>query len=172
MPDPWRELEDWMTEMDVDILLLMSNEMVLSPTVIAENIGRSRSAISRRLNSLDAGGLVNKLEEGKYRISDEGLKMILEEPDEYGESTKYIDQRADEYVNNPQKYALKRKEVREIIDEFDEWEEIGDEYAAAERMAEFLENHREFYSERMGETTFERVVRDLRDGDNQSSQEQ
>jgi DNA-binding Lrp family transcriptional regulator len=71
------DLPDWTTEMDKEILELLNTEMVLTPTVIAENIDRSRGAVARRMNALEAGGLVKKIDRGKYRISKEGLEMFL-----------------------------------------------------------------------------------------------
>lgn len=67
--DDW----NWLTDMDFEILEVMRFELILSPSIIAENIGRSREGVSNRLNSLQAGGLVEKLDRGKYRITDDGL---------------------------------------------------------------------------------------------------
>lgn len=68
------ELE-WLTDMDLEILEFMSCEFILSPSIIAENIGRSREGVSSRLNALQAGGLVSKLDRGKYRITGDGLDV-------------------------------------------------------------------------------------------------
>lgn len=70
------ELPDWTTELDEEILNLLNTELILTPTVIAENIDRSRGAVARRLNTLEAGGLVKKLDRGKYQITVEGLEML------------------------------------------------------------------------------------------------
>lgn len=70
------DLPGWTTEMDKEILELLNTEMVLTPTVIAENIDRSRGAVARRMNALEAGALVKKIDRGKYRISKEGLEML------------------------------------------------------------------------------------------------
>jgi predicted transcriptional regulator len=66
---------DWLTDMDLEILEFMSCEFILSPTIIAENIGRSREGVSSRLSALQAGGLVAKLDRGKYRITRDGLDV-------------------------------------------------------------------------------------------------
>lgn len=64
------EKPDWLTEMDEEILEILSTGLTLGPTAIAENIGRSREGVSNRLNSLQAGGLVEKVDRGKYRLAD------------------------------------------------------------------------------------------------------
>lgn len=69
-------LPDWTTELDEEILKLLNTELTLTPSVIAENIDRSRGAVSRRLNALEAGGLVNKVSRGKYSITPEALQML------------------------------------------------------------------------------------------------
>ncbi|WP_053966337.1 hypothetical protein [Haloarcula rubripromontorii] len=69
--DDW----DWLTDMDFEILEVMRFELILSPSIIAENIGRSREGVSNRLNSMQAGGLIEKLDRGKYRITDDGLRV-------------------------------------------------------------------------------------------------
>lgn len=65
----------WLTDMDLEILEFMSCEFILSPTIIAENIGRSREGVSGRLSALRGAGLVSKLDRGKYRITSEGLNI-------------------------------------------------------------------------------------------------
>lgn len=69
------EEPDWLTEMDEEILEVLSTNLTLSPSIIAENIDRSREGVSNRLNSLQAGGLVEKVDRGKYNITDEGLEV-------------------------------------------------------------------------------------------------
>lgn len=71
-----KELPDWTTEMDEEILRVLGTELILTPAVIADNISRSREAVSRRLNTLEAGGLVEKVERGKYRISEEAFWIM------------------------------------------------------------------------------------------------
>lgn len=64
--------------MDREILEVLCSELVLTPAIIAENIGRSREAVSRRLNTLEAGELVRKVDRGKYRITDEAFMTVAE----------------------------------------------------------------------------------------------
>lgn len=64
---------DWMTKTDVLILKTLAYELTLTPSVIAENIDRSRETVSRRLNALQAGGLVEKIDRGKYKITGDGM---------------------------------------------------------------------------------------------------
>lgn len=72
---------EWVTKMDREILeLLLTSGIVLTPAVIADNLNRSRSGISRRLNSLQAGGLVNKEGRGKYSISKLGAGYVIAGP--------------------------------------------------------------------------------------------
>jgi uncharacterized membrane protein len=74
-----REDYEWITETDRDILLvLMRSNLTLTPAVIADNIDRSRAGVSRRLNALNAGGLVEKESRGKYKISKLGAGYILQ----------------------------------------------------------------------------------------------
>ncbi|WP_181687327.1 hypothetical protein [Halorhabdus salina] len=46
---------------------MQANPIILSPSIIAENIGRSRGAVQNALSTLRARGEVNKLDRGKYR---------------------------------------------------------------------------------------------------------
>lgn len=68
---------DWLTEMDEEILEILSTNLILSPSIIAENIDRSREGVSNRLNSLQAGGLVEKVDRGKYKITYDGLAVYM-----------------------------------------------------------------------------------------------
>lgn len=73
-----KNLPSWTTKMDREILVLMSNRMVLTPAVIARNIGRSRESVHRRLSPLVAGGLVTKVDRGHYQISPSTLTENLQ----------------------------------------------------------------------------------------------
>lgn len=75
---PAEELPDWTTEMDIEILNALLSGLVLTPAVIADNIDRSRGAVSRRLNTLDAGDLVEREGRGKYRIAGPAAFKLLE----------------------------------------------------------------------------------------------
>lgn len=66
------ERPDWMTDMDMEILEVLSQGLTLSPSIIAENIDRSRVGVNRRLSTLQASGFVTKIERGKYKISEKG----------------------------------------------------------------------------------------------------
>jgi len=66
---------DWLTEMDKEILEVLRSELILTPSIISENIGRSRKGVSNRINSLQAGELVRKVDRGKYRITSEGMAV-------------------------------------------------------------------------------------------------
>ncbi|WP_174789844.1 MULTISPECIES: MarR family transcriptional regulator [Haloarcula] len=69
---------DWLTEMDKEIINVLGTNLTLTPSIIAENIDRSREGVGNRLNSLQAGGLVRKVDRGKYEITEEGLKYMTE----------------------------------------------------------------------------------------------
>lgn len=75
MSDLENQLE-WTTELDVKILNVLGYGHTLTPSVIADNIDSSRVSVSRRLNSLTAGGLVEKVERGKYEITWDGRRFI------------------------------------------------------------------------------------------------
>lgn len=70
------DLPDWTTQMDQEILEVMTISWVLTPATISSVIDRSREGISRRLNTLEAGGLVDKKGRGQYQITDEALSMV------------------------------------------------------------------------------------------------
>ncbi|NLV07516.1 MarR family transcriptional regulator [Haloarcula rubripromontorii] len=69
---------EWLTDTDKDVLRVLGTELVLSPSIIAENTDHSRVSISRRLNTLQAGGLVEKVDRGKYRITYDGFEIVSE----------------------------------------------------------------------------------------------
>jgi uncharacterized membrane protein len=71
---------DWITEMDKEILRTLVFNLTLTPAVIADNIGRSRPGVSRRLNTLNAGGLVEKEGRGKYKITKLGVGYLIRGP--------------------------------------------------------------------------------------------
>jgi len=71
---------DWITEMDKEILRTLAFNLTLTPAVIADNIGRSRAGVSRRLNTLNAGGLVEKEGRGKYSITELGVGYLIRGP--------------------------------------------------------------------------------------------
>lgn len=61
--------------------VLDSSGLVLSPTIIAENIGKSREEVSRRLSSLVDYQLAKKVRRGRYEISDLGSAYLAGETD-------------------------------------------------------------------------------------------
>jgi len=66
---------------NTDVLLLValnSSELVpvLSPTILAYNLGMSREHASRRLSELSEQGYVNKVEDGKYGLSERGETFL------------------------------------------------------------------------------------------------
>jgi Mn-dependent DtxR family transcriptional regulator len=75
MTDSDKDL-DWLTETDEDILKVLWTRLILSPSIIAANTERSRVSVSRRLDTLQAGGLVEKVDRGKYKISDKGAEVV------------------------------------------------------------------------------------------------
>lgn len=74
-----RNRPDWMTNADVLIVVAMGSSdllRVVSPTVIAFNLGMSRGHVSRRLGEMVDHGFVRKIEDGKYELSDEGREFL------------------------------------------------------------------------------------------------
>ena len=72
-----RRPADWMTPMDDAILeLFHSSELVLTPAIIAFNIDHSREAVNRRLAALAEHGLVERVERGKYRMTELGERYL------------------------------------------------------------------------------------------------
>jgi len=78
---PHGDLPDWFTDMDHQILHVMAFGHILTPSIIAENIERSRGAVSRRLQTLQAGNFVEKIERGKYTITEKGAFTVTGDPD-------------------------------------------------------------------------------------------
>lgn len=76
LPEPHGDLPDWFTEMDHQILHVMVFGHILTPAIIAENIDRSRGAVSRRLQTLQAGEFVEKVNRGKYSITRKGAYTV------------------------------------------------------------------------------------------------
>ncbi len=72
-PSELRHPGEWMVPMDDEILeLFHSAHLVLTPAIIAYNIDHSREEVNRRLTSLQEHGLVDRVERGKYRITQLG----------------------------------------------------------------------------------------------------
>ena len=64
--------------MDRETLKALCSELVLIPAIIAENIGRPRQGVSRRLNTREAGELGEKVDREKYQIKS-GMFMPMTE---------------------------------------------------------------------------------------------
>ncbi|WP_255193977.1 winged helix-turn-helix domain-containing protein [Natronobeatus ordinarius] len=69
---------DWMQLPTDDRILesLESSGMILSPSVIAKNIDKSRHEVNRRLSVLVDYGLVTRVERGYYEIADLGAQYL------------------------------------------------------------------------------------------------
>lgn len=79
LQDPaWiRHTAEWMTPMDDRIIeLFHSSELVLTPAIIAYNIDYSRGEINRRLSELEGHDFVEKVERGKYRLTERGEQYL------------------------------------------------------------------------------------------------
>ncbi|MEA1930218.1 MAG: helix-turn-helix domain-containing protein [Euryarchaeota archaeon] len=76
---------DWLTELDREICVLLGHGFIFTPSLIAKNIDRPRSSVSRRLNTLEAGGIVEKVERGHYKLTEEGYARLLERVEREGD---------------------------------------------------------------------------------------
>ncbi|MCU4971150.1 MarR family transcriptional regulator [Halobacteria archaeon AArc-m2/3/4] len=77
-----RRRAGWMTQLDDEVLeLLDSSGLVLSPSIIAYNLDRTREGVSQRLSLLVEHGLVVRVERGKYQITTEGEQYLAGELD-------------------------------------------------------------------------------------------
>ncbi len=76
-PSDLRHPGEWMVPMDDEILeLFHSAHLVLTPAIIAYNIDHSREEVNRRLTALVEHGLVERVERGKYRITQLGEEYL------------------------------------------------------------------------------------------------
>lgn len=64
---------------DERILEVLDQGLVLSPSIIAENIDKSREEVSRRLSELVAHCLVERVKRGRYEITDKGSQYLTGE---------------------------------------------------------------------------------------------
>lgn len=72
-----RSSPTWMAPMDDVILELFHNtDLVLTPSIIAYNTGYSREAVNRRLGDLTDRGFMERVERGKYRITEFGRRYL------------------------------------------------------------------------------------------------
>jgi Mn-dependent DtxR family transcriptional regulator len=69
-----------MTPLDDEILELLHNSpspsLRLSPKAVAVNLDKSRNYCGERLRELAARGLVTPVEDGWYRITDDGIAYL------------------------------------------------------------------------------------------------
>ena len=74
---------DWMQLPTDERILeaLHSSKMILSPSVIGKNIGRSREEVTRRLSVLVDYGLITRVDRGYYKITDLGEQYLEGELD-------------------------------------------------------------------------------------------
>jgi predicted transcriptional regulator len=71
-----------MTGLDDRILeMLDSSGLVLSPSIIAYNLDRSREGVAKRIRKLERHGLIHRETRGKYRITEEGTAYLNGELD-------------------------------------------------------------------------------------------
>ncbi|WP_411965399.1 helix-turn-helix domain-containing protein [Haloferax sp. YSMS24] len=76
-PDKLRQPDEWMVPMDDEILeVFRSSDLVLTPSIVAHNIGRSRGEVNRRLTELTDHGLVERVGRGKYQITRFGEEYL------------------------------------------------------------------------------------------------
>lgn len=68
---------EWMTALDDRILeILDSSGLVLSPSIIAYNLDRSREGVAKRVSKLEEYRLITREERGKYRITETGTAYL------------------------------------------------------------------------------------------------
>lgn len=68
---------EWMTEMDDSILsMLEQSNIVLSPTLLSYNLGYSRESVNRHLRKLEDHDYVERVDRGKYRLTDSGQEYL------------------------------------------------------------------------------------------------
>jgi DNA-binding IclR family transcriptional regulator len=56
--------------------VLRSSGLILTPSIIAYNIDKSREEVSRRLSELIERDFAERVERGKYQISDDGVAYL------------------------------------------------------------------------------------------------
>lgn len=67
----------WMNQTDDYILeLLDESDLILSPSIIAVNLDYTRNWVSKRLAKLRDSGLVERVNEGYYQITENGRDYL------------------------------------------------------------------------------------------------
>lgn len=83
MGDSRRKPASWMQlPIDERILEVLDSGFLLSPTIIAENIDKTREEVNRRLTVLTDKGLVKRIRRGRYEIGSRGREYLDGELDE------------------------------------------------------------------------------------------
>lgn len=83
------ETPEWFTGADAQILFVLYTGLTLTPSVIAENANVSRVTVSRRLNTLQVGGLVEKVGRGKYKITNDGAIIVSNDLEVYSRDIQF-----------------------------------------------------------------------------------
>ena len=74
-----RKPREWM-QLPIDDRILETlgeSQLILSPSVIAMNINKSREEVSRRLSVLVDKDVVNRVQRGYYEITEKGMNCSL-----------------------------------------------------------------------------------------------
>ncbi len=76
-PGQLRHPREWMRPMDERILKVFnSSGLVLTPAIIAYNIGYSSKEVNRRLSTMVEHDFVKRVERGKYRMTEVGEQYL------------------------------------------------------------------------------------------------
>lgn len=76
--DEPEKADEWMRTIDETILqILVVSDLILTPAVVAYNIDYSRDEVNRRLRRLEEDGFVERVERGKYRVTDLGKRYLV-----------------------------------------------------------------------------------------------
>lgn len=83
-PGHWMQLP-----IDERILEVLDSDLLLSPTIIADNIEKTREEVNRRLSVLVDYGVVTRVRRGRYRITSDGERYLAGDLDgaELGEES-------------------------------------------------------------------------------------
>lgn len=82
-PDEMHRQVDWLTAADVRILEFLhaakdtrGNPSIQTPTTVSANTGYASKYVGERIRHLADHDLVEKVERGKYRLSDRGEQLM------------------------------------------------------------------------------------------------
>lgn len=80
-PGELRHPREWMRPLDERVLeTLHASGLTLTPAIVAYNIGYSPEEVNRRLSTLTDHDFVERVERGKYRITDVGELFLQGQP--------------------------------------------------------------------------------------------